>query len=321
MQFSSVDDLLRNSQRAFYALQLGSGDKDSPEMAVRSFGLDAAEEDGTLSSVGSTYSHENRAVYDGLSRDGTRLVSFAPILKHGLFPLANLLTFLIKLGSWGTSSDVEIEFAVNMSPEKGEPPEFGFLQLRPQSMSEGGQAPDLKEVVPSRVLCRSRSVLGNGRVDDLHDVIVVDYENFDRARSREAAREVAQFNARLVQEGRPYLLIGVGRWGSNDPFLGIPVSWEQISGARVIVESGFKDFQVTPSQGTHFFQNLASLKIGYFTVNPEAGDGRLDWEWLSRQPPVEKSVFFRHLRFKQPVEVLMDGRRQEGVIAKPESLA
>jgi hypothetical protein len=248
-------------------------------------------------------------------------VSFAAILKHGVFPLAELLTFLIKLGSWGTSSDVEIEFAVNMSPEEGQPMEFGFLQLRPQSMSEDGEAPDLAEVVPSRVLCRSSSVLGNGRVDGLHDVVMVDYENFDRGKSREAAREVAQFNAKLVQEGLPYLLIGVGRWGSNDPWLGIPVSWDQISGARVIVESGFKDFQVTPSQGSHFFQNLASLKIGYFTVNPEAGDGRLDWEWLSRQPSLETGTYFRHLRFKQPVEVLMDGRRQEGVIAKPESFA
>ncbi|MCZ6747444.1 MAG: histidine kinase, partial [Acidobacteria bacterium] len=320
VQFSSVNDLLRNSQRSFYALQLAAVDGHSPEMAVRSFGLETAEKDGSLVAVGSTYSHENRAVYDGLSRAGTRLVSFAPILKHGVFPLADLLDYLIKLGSWGTSSDVEIEFAVNMSTPPGEPMELGFLQLRPQSMAEDGEVPDLAEVAPSRVLCRSRSVLGNGRVKDIHDLVVVDYESFDRSRSREAAAEVNQLNARLVQEGLPYLLIGVGRWGSNDPWLGIPVSWDQIAGARVIVESGFRDFQVTPSQGTHFFQNLTSLKIGYFTVNPEAGDGRLDWEWLARQPAVEKGTFFRHLHFKQPVEVLMNGRRQEGVIVKPESL-
>jgi hypothetical protein len=315
-----VNDLLRNSQRSFYALQLAAVDGHSPEMAVRSFGLETAEKDGSLVAVGSTYSHENRAVYDGLSRAGTRLVSFAPILKHGVFPLADLLDYLIKLGSWGTSSDVEIEFAVNMSTPPGEPMELGFLQLRPQSMAEDGEVPDLEEVAPSRVLCRSRSVLGNGRVKDIHDLVVVDYESFDRSRSREAAAELNQLNARLVQEGLPYLLIGVGRWGSNDPWLGIPVSWDQIAGARVIVESGFRDIQVTPSQGTHFFQNLASLKIGYFTVNPEAGDGRLDWEWLARQPAVEKGTFFRHLRFKQPVEVLMNGRRQEGIIVKPESL-
>jgi len=320
VQFSSVNDMVRNSQRSFYALQLADVEGDSPEMAVRSFGLETAEKDGSLVAVGSTYSHENQAVYDGLSRPGTRLVSFAPILKHGVFPLAKLLDYLIKLGSWGTSSDVEIEFAVNMSTPPGEPMELGFLQLRPQSMAEGGEAPDLGEVSPSRILCRSRSVLGNGRVQDIHDLVVVDYEGFDRSRSREAAAEVNQLNAMLVKEGRPYLLIGVGRWGSNDPFLGIPVTWDQISGARVIVESGFRDIQVTPSQGTHFFQNLASLKIGYFTVNPEAGDGRLDWEWLTRQPAVKKGTFFRHLRFKHPVEVLMNGRRQEGVIVKPESL-
>ncbi len=148
--------------------------------------------------------------------------------------------------------------------------------------------------------------------------MVVDYRNFDRARSHEAAREVGQFNAKLTREGRSYLLLGVGRWGSADAWLGIPVTWDQIAGARVIVEAGFRDFQVTPSQGTHFFQNLTSCNVGYFTVNPEVGDGIIDWDWLDR--PAEEGAFFRHLHFDKPVAVLMNGKRQEGVILKPDQL-
>jgi CheY-like chemotaxis protein len=318
VQFSSVDDVLKNSQRTFYALQL-EGNGVTPEWAVHRFGLETAEEDGTLASLVSTYSHENDAVYDGLSRPGTRLVSFAPILKHAVFPLAELLCFLLELGAWGTSSNVEIEFAVNLSTPPGEPKEFGFLQMRPQAVAHEVEDLALEDVEDDRVICRSPSVLGNGR-HDLKDLVVVDYRSFDRARSREAAREVAQFNAKLARDGRSYLLLGVGRWGSNDPWLGIPVTWDQIAGVRVIVESGFRDFRVTPSQGTHFFQNLTSCNVGYFTVNPEAGDGVIDWDWLDRQAAAAEGDFFRHLRFEEPVAVLMNGKRQEGVILKPENL-
>jgi hypothetical protein len=318
VQFSSADDLKKNSQRSFYALELKEKNGSGPEAAVHNFGLETAESDGVLGYLGSTYSPENDAVYDGLSRPGMRLVSFAPILKHGLFPLADLLKYLTRLGTLGTSSDVEIEFAVNLSTPPDQPKEFGFLQLRPQAVAELVEEPDLEEIDTSRILCRSTSVLGNGRIRNLRDLIVVNYEKFDRARSLEAAREVARFNAHLLHEGAPYILFGVGRWGSLDPWLGIPVSWDQIAGARVIVESGFRDFSVTPSQGTHFFHNLTSLNIGYFTVNPESGDGSVDWEWLAGQPAVQEGAFFRHIRFADPIEVLMNGKIQEGVILKPD---
>jgi len=164
-------------------------------------------------------------------------------------------------------------------------------------------------------LCRSDSVLGNGRIDDIRDIIVVDRQRFERASSRQTASEIAQLNAELA--GRPYLLIGVGRWGSADPWLGIPVSWEQISGARVIVEAGFADFKVTPSQGTHFFQNLTSFDVGYFTVNPDAGDGFVDWDWLAAQPALRETTYVRHLRTTRPVVVKMNGKNGEGIILKP----
>ncbi|MBC7294425.1 MAG: hypothetical protein H5T84_10075 [Thermoleophilia bacterium] len=189
--------------------------------------------------------------------------------------------------------------------------------MRPLAMSRELQELEVDDVDPHEVLCRSTRVLGNGKIAHIRDVVMVDYYRFDRARSREIAAEIARLNAELVAEGIPYILIGLGRWGSADPWLGIPVTWEQISGARVIVEGGLKDVPVTPSQGSHFFQNLTSFRVGYFTVNPQAGDGFLDWDWLGAQEPLRKTNFVRHLRFAEPLVVKINGKRQRGVILKP----
>jgi CheY-like chemotaxis protein len=319
VQFSSVRDILQNSQREFYALTLRDSGLEEGHDAfeLRRLGLEAAEADGTLSLLGSTYSHENDAVFDGLSRPGVRLVNFAPILKHRLFPLAEILDALLEIGKGGTSTPVEIEFAVRLSAPPGEPKEFGFLQLRPLALSREMVELSIGDEEPSSVLCSSPAVLGHGKIVDLKDVVVVDYHRFDRGRSRDVAREVARINASLSSAGLPYLLIGVGRWGSADPFLGIPVTWDQIASARVIVESGFKDFKVTPSQGTHFFQNITSSRVGYFTVNPDADQGFVDWRWLSEQPAVEELEFVRHIRFRDALTVKMNGKKNEGVILKP----
>jgi hypothetical protein len=178
---------------------------------------------------------------------------------------------------------------------------------------------DIRDVCAERLICQSNRVLGNGRIENLHDIVVVDFQRFERGRSQEVAKAVAHFNASLNAENRPYLLIGVGRWGSNDPWLGIPVAWDEISGARVIVEAGFRDFRVTPSQGSHFFQNLTAFQIGYYTVNPEAGEGSIDWEWLSRQPSLAEKGCVRHLHFDDSIRVIMNSRTGKGVIFKPEA--
>ncbi|HXV76010.1 MAG TPA: DUF5752 family protein [Candidatus Polarisedimenticolaceae bacterium] len=318
--FSSVDDVLDNSQREFFALDLTNpdGKRTRQDDELSSYGLDVADRDGTLAAVGSTYSPENDVVYDGTSRRGVRLVSFAPILKHDVFPLAELLDVMLDYGAEGTGTPVEIEFAVSLDHADQRPPEFGFLQMRPLSPMSEVEDLEIGEVMSSALVCRSASVLGHGRVADLRDLVVVDAHRFDRMRSHEAAQQVAQINAALLAEELSYLLIGVGRWGSSDPFLGIPVSWAQIAGARVIVESGFKDFRVTPSQGTHFFQNLTSCNVGYFTVNPEAGDGFIDWGWLAAQPATRETQFVRHIRLDGPVTVKMSGRTGQGVILKPD---
>jgi len=317
VQFSSVADVLENSQRAFWALELQDGGAEDSRMSETRFPLEAAEADGTLAALGSTYSAENDAVYDGLSRPGLRVVSFAPVLKHGFFPLAEVVSALLQLSAWGMGAPVEIEFAVRLGVAPGAPREFGFLQMRPLALSHESEELEIGEVPRERLLCKSASVLGNGRLMDVRDVVVVDAHRFDRAKSPEVAQELARMNAALLAEGVAYLLIGVGRWGSRDPWLGIPVAWDQISGARAIVEAGFHDFRVTPSQGTHFFQNIASFNVGYFTVNPDAGEGFVDWDWLLAQPAHRATPFVRHLRFAEPVVVHMNGKRNQGVIFKP----
>jgi len=319
LQFSSVKVALKNSQRQFFALRLGSsgGEAASPDEHLAHLGIEEAEADGTLAMVASTYSRENDAIYDGVSRSGVRLISFAPILKHGMFPLAEILNELLAIGERGTSAPVEVEFAVEVPSTPGAPATLGFLQLRPLALSREAAELAITDEDRAAALCHSRMVLGNGRLDRIHDMVVVDYHRFERERSQDVAQDVARFNRRLAADGVPYVLVGVGRWGSSEPFLGIPVAWDQIAGARAIVEAGFRDFTVTPSQGTHFFQNLTSANIGYFTANPEAGKGTVDWDWLAGQPAVRETATVRHLRFSEPLLVVMNGRTNQGMILKP----
>jgi CheY-like chemotaxis protein len=317
---SSPTEVAENAQTEFYALELeppGSRPDPTAVLELRRHGLDAAREDGTLEALASTYSVENDAVYDGSSREGIPLVTFAPVLKQELFPLPGILELLLDIGRRGLNMPAEIEFAVNLSVSRGEPAEFAFLQMRPFLVPTGLEPIAVDEMPRERLVCFSRSVLGHGRIDGIRDVVVVDRDRFERPRSAEIAVQIARQNALLAAEGRPYILIGVGRWGASDPWLGIPVTWDQIAAARVIVECGFRDLPVVPSQGSHFFQNLASFQVGYFTVEPGRG-GFVDWEWLADRPAAEETPFVRRLRLERPLTVSMDGHRGGGVIVKPE---
>jgi len=319
LQFFSVNETVRNAQQEFYALTLTDGQSTgvwNPELFVRKFDLTAAEADQTLFYVGSTYSPDNDSVYDGVSRSGKRVVTFAPILKHRAFPLAEILDLVLEMGAWGMGTPVEIEFAATLSVPPDRPSDFGLLQIRPLVLQSGGEGIAAEDVDPASILCRSTRVLGNGVLRDLQDLLVVDIHRFDRSKTVEIAAEISRFNSALVAQGRSYLLIGVGRWGSLDPWLGIPVRWDQISGARVIVEAGFKDFDVEPSQGSHFFQNITSFMIGYFTVTEDRAEGFLDWDWILGQSPAEAKTFTRWLHLERPLLVVMDGRNNSGVILK-----
>ncbi len=321
LQFFSTKETIRNAQQEFYALEIDDIPESmidhTPDRFVKRYELPVAEKDQTLNYVGSTYSPENDAVYDGISRAGTRVVTFAPVLKHKAFPLAEILDVLLDLGTWGMGVPIELEFAVNLKVPENTPKQFELLQMRPLVISHEREELDVENISQEDLLCQSEQVLGNGAITNIFDIVYVDIEKFDRSKSRNVATEVSTLNSKLLDQKRPYLLIGVGRWGSLDPWLGIPVTWDQIAGASVIVEAGFKDLNVTPSQGSHFFQNITSFRVGYFTVNSFVHFGFIDWDWLLKIPAVEELEFTRHLRFDQSVIVKISGHKNKGIIIKP----
>jgi CheY-like chemotaxis protein len=321
LQFHSVKETLQSSQMEFFALQLDEKTdfgNITYDRLVKKFSLSIAEKDGSLKYVGSTYLPENDAIYDGLGRSGSRLVTFGPVLKNKIFPLAELIDLLLEMGNWGMGTPVEIEFAVNISRSPGKKKVFGLLQMRPLVVSHEFEELRIDDIMKDKLICESSQVLGNGIIQDVYDAIVVDYNLFERSKSREVAKEISLLNKKLINEGRQYLLIGVGRWGSLDPWLGIPVTWDQISGARTIIETSFKDMSVEPSQGSHFFQNITSFMVGYFTVNPALNTGYIDWDWLLGLDYMEKKKFTRHIRFNNPVIIKMNGHENRGIIIKPE---
>ena len=319
-QFNSIEETLNNNQREFYALNLDGHLDDASlthDILVQNYSLKTAEEDSTLRNVGSTYSIENKAIYDGISRNGIRIVSFAPILKNKIFPLPEILELLLDMGSWGMGTPVEIEFAVNMSNSKDQPDQFALLQMRPLVLTRELEELDIENYSHDDLICYGDQVLGHGVIKDIYDIVYVDYKLYERGKSKDVAAELSQFNNKLINQHRPYLLIGVGRWGSLDPWLGIPVKWEQISGAKTIIETGFKDFDVVPSQGSHFFHNLTSFMVGYFSVYPKHKQTWINWDWILKQNIEEKKVFTRHIRFNKPLTVKVNGQKNKGIITKP----
>jgi len=318
MQFYSTADTIQNSQKDFYALnikgKLYTGENVIPLNLVNRYDLSISEKDNTLNFIGSTYSPENEAVYDGISRQGKRVITFAPILKHKAFPLSEILELIMNFGTWGMGSQVELEFAMNLSTPPGELKEFAILQMRPMVMTRESSHIEFTETEKEDIVCRSRQVLGDGYYDNIYDVVVIDKNKFDRSKSKEIAFEISKINEKLINEKRNYILIGVGRWGSLDHWLGIPVTWDQISGASVIVESSFKDFSVTPSQGSHFFHNITSFGIGYFTIDDGSSECFVDWDWLAKQPALNEYSFTKHLQFDKTLITKISGQKNQGVI-------
>jgi hypothetical protein len=316
-QFSTIKDILAHSQRQFYALDTShphvypTPDADANLLTI---GLDVAEADGTLAPIGSVYSAENDVIYDGVRRKGPRLVTFAHVLKSGEFPLAEIVRLLLDIGQEGMACPIEIEFAVDMSAR---PMEFGFLQIRPIISHAERESVRLTEADCRQAICYSPRALGNGRLSGIRDIVYVKPDEFDSSQTREIAQRLGQINDDLRRAGRQCVLMGPGRWGSADRWLGIPVTWDQISSAQVIVETTLQDFLVEPSQGTHFFQNLTSLGVGYFTVDPSVDAGFIDWAWLAAQEPTTDTHFVRWVTLAEALDVRLDGHSRRGAIFNP----
>ncbi len=314
-QFSSIEQTLQNNQTRFFALPLYS-DKDldfrHPDKMLESYDLKTAEKDGSLKYIASTYSPENRAIYDGISRQGYRLITLAPILKYNLFPLASMLETILKLGKEGMGNDVELEFAIQLSEKPSEPHTFALLQMRP--IASSAMHYKIKRPEKSKIICYSDQVLGNGRIEKIEDIICVHPGMFDRSHTREIAQEVAWFNQQFFEQQKKYMLITLGRLGSRDPWLGVPVQWEDISEARVIVESGIEEMVIEPSQASHFFHNISFFRVGYFTVTPNKSSHMLNWDWIDRQEIVKKLNYVCHIRVTEKLIAEMDGANNEGII-------
>ncbi|HOK25516.1 MAG TPA: PEP/pyruvate-binding domain-containing protein [Bacteroidales bacterium] len=322
LQLSSPEMALRDTQKFFYALDLNvnrfvpSTDDGVNLLKVK---ISDVNNETAMRYLASTYDRNNNILYDGIGRQGVRIITFAGILQYNQFPLAEILNTLLEIGSEEMNHPIEIEFAANLETPPGTPKIFYFLQIRPIVLNEQLYKVDIDKVNPEDTIIYSESALGNGVFKDIRDIVYLKPETFNPAYSEKIAVDIEKINTSFQRNGEGYVLIGPGRWGSNDPWLGIPVKWPQISAARVIIEAGLKDYRIDPSQGTHFFQNLTSFRVGYITVNPYNGDGYFDVDWLNQQQVVYENQFIRHVRFEKPLEILIDGRKHKGVVMKPAS--
>ena len=316
-QFSSVEDILQNAQRHFRALDLMAARRrvdTQVSQGLPKLDFDDWPEHPLLKWVSSSYIPEENRIRDAASaRDGYPVVTFAPILKHKAFPLAAVIIDLLASGHQGMGGPVEIEFAVQLPRHQDELAVFHLLQIRPMPQFEQHAAETLSAEAKAQALCFSRLALGNGRYADVTDIILVDPANFDPARTPAIATEIGRLNHELRQAQRRFMLIGPGRWGSSDRWLGIPVTWNDISQVAAIIETGHPRIQADPSQGTHFFQNLTSLGVFYLTLQkPE--HGHLRWEWFEQQPDLSRSTFLRHIRLPAPLIIQVDGCTSEAVV-------
>lgn len=317
LQTSEMEMALRETQTRFYALDLknmGQNFSLDDGFNLLKLPVKEAENDGSLNYIASTYDPYDMVIRDGIYPGGRKVITFANILQHDVFPLARILQLVQKYGQGEMRRPVEIEFAVNLNAteKKGV---FYLLQIRPMVDMKADLNEDLDAIPEDQLLLKSVNSLGQGIMDDIQDVIYVKTEGYSASNNQLIAYDIEKLNKRFLDEGKHYILIGPGRWGSSDTWLGIPVKWPNISAARVIVEAGLTNYRVDPSQGTHFFQNLTSFGVGYFTINAYMNDGLYNQELLNSMPAVEETKYLRWVHFDKPLSVKMNGKKKIGVVS------
>ena len=325
LQMSTMDFALRETQTRYYALDLKNLTEQfsvDDSFNLLRLNLKDADADGSLKFIVSTYDPYDQIIRDGYYPGGRKILSFVNILQHDVFPLADTLDQILHVGQDEMGRPIEIEFAVNIDPVRAEQSPaptatFYLLQIRPIVDNKEVMEEDLTLVGQEDTILSSTSVLGHGIVTDVQDIIYVKTGAFSSSNNQLIAYDIEKINRKFTAEEKNYVLVGPGRWGSSDSWLGIPVKWPHINNARVIVECGLENYRVDPSQGTHFFQNLTSFGVGYFTINPFKGDGWFDEEYLNSLPAVEETEYLRHVRFDKPIVIKMDGKKSLGVVLKP----
>ena len=318
-QYYSVRSTISNSQNQFYALDLKKGMKQlkgglSENTSI--FDLDTAEKDRELDWAASVVTKADNVIKDSLRHDGTRVITFPSVLKWKTAPLPELLMDLLALGESSLGCPVEIEFAANLFHQEDKMNEFCLLQIKPMVVGGLDRIQEFDSIQKQNILCRSSIALGNGVIDNIRNIIIVDPTTFDAGKTKLIAKQIEKINDKMIDEEK-YVLIGPGRWGSADPWLGIPVDWDQISNAKVIVEYGMKSFPVDPSFGSHFFQNVTSMRIGYFTLNHKNKSDSLDLKWINSQSTKQKTKFIKWIQLDKPLTITIDGQTGDGNIIKP----
>lgn len=320
--YASPTEFLRTSQHDFYALDLNSSSEQlttDDGCTYKKFGLERAESDGVLQYVASTYSVNDDIINDTVMIKGPRVVSFAPVLKYNLIPLADILNDILHINKNAFGSDVEIEFAVDIPSDKSKKAKFYLLQVRPLLVGKESEEVKIDKYTEEDLICESRHTIGNGIYQDIYDIIYVDRNSFEITKTKIIASEIDILNKQLHKEKRKCIIIGFGRMGTSDPSLGIPLTWSQMSQAKVVVEADIETLAVEPSLGSHFHHNLTSLKMGYLHIGAKYGNGEyVDWEWLDRAPAYSHTEHVKLIRSDKPIQVKIDGRNRVGVIVRPE---
>ncbi len=320
MQLSNPDLALKSTQKYFYALDMNP-DKFIPSVDDKvnliKLSIQDAECDNTLQLAASVYDHENNMIRDGFDCSGKKIITFSNVLTHGSFPLAGILDELLKLGHQAMNNPVEIEFAVDTDITGSKLQSFYLLQIRPIVVNEQSINFRIEKINSEEAIIYSEKALGNGTYTNIKDIVYIKPETFKPNNSLKIAQELEKLNEEFVRSQHAYVLVGPGRWGSSDPWLGIPIKWAHISAARVIVESGLEHFRVDPSQGTHFFHNLTTFGVGYLTVNPYMHDGICNIDFLNAQAAAFETQFLRHISFERPMKIEIDGKTNRAVVYKP----
>lgn len=310
-------DQFKNSQLRFIAVDLAKTDFNLLEgemAALREMDIEVAERQGTLKHLASVYDQVNERIIPGITHPGPRIINFSNILKYEYAPMAKTIEVVLNIVKEAMGTPVEIEFAIDLNRDKNYKTTFYLLQIKPLIGAEQDYKVNLEEIERNNMLLLSDKGMGNGLIDNITDVIYVDPKTFDKSMTREMVTEIEMLNHKMRDEERKYVLIGPGRWGSRDRWIGIPVNWPQISYAKVIIETSLEGYPLDASSGSHFFHNVTSMNVGYFSVQPELGMSFVDYKKLEEQQLINKTTYFRHVRFEKPVQIKMDGRQRIGVI-------
>ena len=318
LEVNSPQKLFKDSQVDFFALDMRSSEvdfvKEGSEANLMKLPISVAEHDKVLKHLASVYDADNDRIEPGISSAGPRILNFANILKYDYIPLAKTIQLILDVGKEALGSPVEIEYAVDLDKAANNKPSFHLLQIKPMLGTGSSFTFNIEELEREKMLIFAEQSMGNGKIEDIYDFVFVKREAFDKIRTKEIAAELEEFNKEMKKQKTEYILIGPGRWGTSDPFIGIPVNWSQISNARIIIETSLEDFPLDASLGSHFFHNVTSMNVGYFSIQYDSRTSFIDWEFLEKQKVVKETHFLKRIKFKKPLCVLMDGKKRVSAV-------